>query len=105
MNITPAAEQRIEQTLSDAEYLRVEVNGGGCSGFTVGLAKTGGSERNDIWLNEKVIIDPTSEGYLSLATLDWVDDPFSPTFKFNIPNPKSCGCGNSFTLEETYWKL
>ena len=101
MNITPLATEKINQTLTDSEYLRIEVSGGGCSGFTVGLSKTDGVSESDISLNEKVIIDPTSEGYLSLATLDWVDDPFSPTFKFNIPNTKSCGCGNSFTLEET----
>ena len=101
MNITPSAEERINQTLTDSEYLRVEVSGGGCSGFTVGLSKTDGVSESDISLSERVIIDPTSEGYLSLATLDWIDDPFSPTFKFDIPNTKSCGCGNSFTLEET----
>ena len=100
MNITPSAEQRIGQTLADSEYLRVEVNGGGCSGFTVGLAKTNGVEKGDIWLNRNVVIDTISEEYLSEATLVWVDDPFAPTFKFNIPNTKSCGCGNSFTLEE-----
>jgi iron-sulfur cluster assembly accessory protein len=101
MNITPLAEERIDQTLTDSEYLRIEVNGGGCNGFTVGLSKTDGASENDISLSEKVIIDPTSEVYLSLATLDWVNDPFSPTFKFDIPNTKSCGCGNSFTLEGT----
>ena len=101
MNITPAAEKKIDQTLSEAEYLRVEVNGGGCSGFTVGLAKTSGVEKNDIWLNKNVVIDSISEGYLSKATLDWIDDPFSPSFNFKIPNTKSCGCGNSFQLEET----
>jgi iron-sulfur cluster insertion protein len=101
MNITPSAEERINQTLNDSEYLRIEVSGGGCSGFTVGLSKTDGVSESDISLSERVIIDPTSEGYLSLATLDWIDDPFSPTFKFDIPNTKSCGCGNSFTLEET----
>jgi iron-sulfur cluster assembly accessory protein len=101
MNITPLAEERIAQTLQDSELLRIEVNGGGCNGFTVGLSKTDGASENDISLSEKVIIDPTSEGYLSLATLDWVNDPFSPTFKFDIPNTKSCGCGNSFTLEDT----
>ena len=101
MNITPSAEERINQTLTDSEYLRIEVSGGGCSGFTVGLSKTDGVSESDISLSERVIIDPTSEGYLSLATLDWIDDPFSPTFKFDIPNTKSCGCGNSFTLEET----
>jgi len=100
MDITTGAVERIKQTLSETEYLRVEVNGGGCSGFTVGLSKTGGVSESDLLLNEKVIIDPTSAEYLSLATLDWVDDPFSPAFKFDIPNTKSCGCGNSFTLKE-----
>ena len=100
MNITPSAEQRIDQTLQDSEYLRIEVSGGGCSGFTVGLAKTDGCDENDIWLKSNIVIDPTSEGYLSEATLDWVDDPFAPTFEFKIPNTTSCGCGNSFILEE-----
>ena len=101
MNITTVAVDRIKQTLSETEYLRVEVNGGGCSGFTVGLSKTDGVNENDIFLKSNVVIDPISEEYLSKATLDWNDDPFSPTFKFNIPDTKSCGCGNSFTLEET----
>ena len=101
MNITPSAEKRIEQTLNDSEYLRVEVNGGGCSGFTVGLSKTDGASENDIFLKSNVVIDPISEEYLLKATLDWIDDPFAPTFNFKIPNTKSCGCGNSFTIEET----
>ena len=101
MNITTVAVDRIKQTLSETEYLRVEVNGGGCSGFTVGLSKTDGANENDIFLKSNVVIDPISEEYLSKATLDWIDDPFSPTFKFNIPNTKSCGCGSSFTLEES----
>ena len=101
MDITPAAEKKIDQTLSEAEYLRVEVNGGGYSGFTVGLSKTDGANENDIWLRGNLVIDSTSAAYLSKATLDWIDDPFSPSFNFQIPNTKSCGCGNSFTLEET----
>jgi iron-sulfur cluster assembly accessory protein len=99
MNITPAAEQKINQTLSGTECLRVEVNGGGCSGFTVGLARMSGAEKNDIWLNKNVVIDSTSAGYLSEATLDWIDDPFKSTFHFKIPNTKSCGCGDSFQFE------
>ena len=100
MNITPAAEKKIDQTLSEAEYLRVEVNGGGCSGFTVGLARTNGPEKTDIWLNKNVVIDSTSAGYLSKATLDWIDDPLKSTFKFKIPDTTSCGCGDSFQFEK-----
>ena len=99
MNITPSADQQIGQILTGSEFLRIEVNGGGCSGFTVGLSKTDGVEENDTLLASNVVIDPTSEEYLSGATLDWTNDALSPTFKFDIPNTKSCGCGNSFTLE------
>ncbi len=100
MNITQAAEKKINQTLSEAEYLRVEVNGGGCSGFTVGLTRTGGASESDTWLSENVIIDSISAGYLSEATLDWIDDPFKSTFNFKIPDTKSCGCGDSFQFEK-----
>ena len=100
MEITQSAERKINQTLSDAEYLRVEVNGGGCNGFTVGLSKTNGAEKNDIWLNKNVVIDSISEGYLSKATLEWTNAPFQPAFKFEIPNTYSCGCGESFQFEE-----
>ena len=100
MNITLAAEEKINQTLAETECLRVEVNGGGCSGFTVGLARMSGAEKNDIWLNKNVVIDSTSAGYLSEATLDWKYDPFKSTFHFDIPNTKSCGCGDSFQFED-----
>ena len=101
MNITQTAAKKIEETLIDSEYLRIEVNGGGCSGFMVGLTKTNGREESDILLSENVVMDTTSAEYLTHATLEWIDDPFASTFKFDIPNTKSCGCGNSFQLEET----
>jgi len=101
MNITPSAEQKIAQTLQDSEFLRIEVSGGGCSGFTVGLAKVSGTDDKDIWLRENVVIDTTSEGYLSEATLDWKSDPFKSTFHFDIPNTRSCGCGDSFQFEDS----
>jgi iron-sulfur cluster assembly accessory protein len=101
MNVTQLADKKIEELLGDSGSLRVTVNGGGCNGFTVDLSKTDGIKESDIWLNANLVTDSISEGYLSKATLDWIDDLFSPTFKFKIPNTRSCGCGNSFTLEDT----
>ena len=100
MNITPMAEERIAQTLKDSELLRIEVNGGGCSGFTVGLAKVIDTDDRDIWVRENVVMDTTSEVYLSEAILDWKDDAFNSTFHFKIPKTKSCGCGDSFQFED-----
>jgi len=101
MNITPMAEEKIAQTLQDSELLRIEVSGGGCSGFTVGLAKVIDTDDRDIWVRENVVMDTTSEVYLSEAILDWKDDAFNSTFHFKIPNTKSCGCGESFQFEDT----
>ena len=100
MNITPMAEERIAQTLKDSELLRIEVNGGGCSGFTVGLAKVIDTDDRDIWVRENVVMDTTSEVHLSEAILDWKDDAFNSTFHFKIPKTKSCGCGESFQFED-----
>ena len=102
MNITPSADKKIEEILGESERLRISVNGGGCSGFTIDLSREQEKSQNktDIMLNSNTLIDSISAEYLSKATLDWTDDAFSPTFKFDIPNTKSCGCGNSFTLEE-----
>jgi|TARA_R100000306_G_scaffold855_1_gene2318 iron-sulfur cluster insertion protein len=99
MNITPMAEEKIAQTLQDSELLRIEVSGGGCSGFTVGLAKVIDTDERDIWVRENVVMDTTSEVYLSEAILDWKDDAFNSTFHFKIPKTKSCGCGESFQFE------
>ena len=100
MNITPMAEEKIAQTLQDSELLRIEVSGGGCSGFTVGLAKVIDTDERDIWVRENVVMDTTSEVYLSEAILDWKADAFNSTFHFKIPKTKSCGCGESFQFED-----
>jgi iron-sulfur cluster assembly accessory protein len=101
MNITESAEKKIEEILQDSERLRVSVNGGGCSGFTVDLSKEIAQSGVDTWSNPNVLIDSTSEEYLSEATLDWkTDDPFNPKFHFSIPNTRSCGCGTSFQFEK-----
>ena len=94
------AEEKIAQTLQDSELLRIEVSGGGCSGFTVGLAKVIDTDERDIWVRENVVMDTTSEVYLSEAILDWKDDAFNSTFHFKIPKTKSCGCGDSFQFED-----
>ena len=100
MNVTQKAQERINQTLTDSEALRVSVNGGGCSGFIVSFSKEAESKSSDVWATHNVLTDATSAAYLTTAILDFSDDAFAPTFKMDIPNTKSCGCGSSFTLEE-----
>ena len=100
MIITEKATEKIEGTLSREEYLRVKIVGGGCSGYRIGLEKEMNKEVEDVLMTEKILCDPTSVEFLTEATLDWKDDLFQPTFKVDIPNTYSCGCGSSFQFSE-----
>lgn len=75
---------------------------GGCSGFRFSLDKDEIKQDGDISISHNVITDPISEGFLSTATLTYLDDPFQSTYKFEVPNARSCGCGSSFHLRRTH---
>jgi len=100
MIVTNSAQRQIDQTLQDSEFLRVSVSGGGCSGFRFSLDRDEIKQDGDISISHNVITDPISEGFLSTATLTYLDDPFQSTYKFEVPNARSCGCGSSFQFEE-----
>ena len=101
MIITQKAEEKIKELLNKEEYLRVKIAGGGCSGYRIGLEKETNREVDDVMMMDKILFDPISGELLTKATLDWNNDAFTPTFHWDIPNTRSCGCGISFTLEET----
>lgn len=82
--------------------LRVQVSGGGCSGFQYSFSldevvndddRT--FERNGI----KVVADETSLELLNGGELDFKEDLMGQYFVMNNPNATStCGCGSSFSL-------
>lgn len=102
--ITPNAARRIHQLMDERELqghaLRVFVSGGGCSGFQYGMAFEPDPRENDMRFRQEdveVVIDPVSLGYMTGATIDYVDDLMGGGFSIQNPNAvASCGCGNSF---------
>jgi len=93
-----------ENELGDETLVRVQVNGGGCSGFQYGLNFIQGDEvdeENDSVEDHdgiKLVVDRKSLLYLDGTTIDWVEDLNQRGFAFNNPNAtKSCGCGQSFS--------
>lgn len=108
VTITDIAAIKIKELLveENKKYLRIFVQGGGCSGFQYGMVLANdGSEEHDRKDSEEpieikeisVIIDPISLAYLKGSTVDFVDDLVGGGFKINNPNAKStCGCGQSF---------
>ena len=82
--------------------IRIQVVGGGCSGFQYSINfETQGSNNDEIIdiENFKVYVDPASLMYLENTTLDWLETLNGAGFKFHNPDVKStCGCGESFQV-------
>jgi iron-sulfur cluster assembly protein len=83
-------------------FLRVGVQGGGCSGFSYMLAfetEAGESDREMVFGEVKVVVDPRSGALLEGMTLDWHDGLDGSGWRFVNPNARgTCGCGQSFAV-------
>lgn len=86
-------------TMEDS-FLRVYVAGGGCSGFSYGLALDNKVQDGDKVIHEngvKVVIDDKSAEYLDGSSVDYVESIAGSGFMISNPNNWStCGCGKSF---------
>jgi len=81
--------------------LRLEVRGGGCSGFSYGLTFDNPQENDHIVEDHgvKVMIDPKSAIYLKGTMLHFEGGLEGRGFTIKNPQAKgSCGCGNSFSV-------
>lgn len=87
---------------TDAEFgLRMQVIGGGCSGFQYSLefGESKGTDRVYEFHGLKVFIDQRSSLYLAGSVLDYNDGLMDSGFKITNPNAKNtCGCGESFSV-------
>lgn len=113
ITITEEAANIIKETMLDNDYqngyLEIQVVGGGCSGlkYQMGL-----SEYDEIGLDDvvtedkdlKILTSKNSAKYLNGAIVDYITNGAVIGFKIENPNAsKSCGCGDSFSVEgETY---
>ena len=95
-----AKNQIIKITNSDSnkKYFRIEVKGGGCSGFKYIFSFDNQINDNDI-LFEKTVIDKMSLNIISGSTIDFKKELIGETFVINNPKASaSCGCGLSFSV-------
>ena len=106
IDLTDAAANEIKrlieaQNLKD-HYLRLGVQGGGCSGLEYNLnfvTELGQFDRVFDVKGVKVIVDLKSALYLHGTKLDYVQSLTGGGFKFANPNAtRSCGCGTSFSV-------
>ena len=105
VTITSAAIARVaflkQQEGADAK-LRIEVQGGGCSGFSYGFRFDTQINDDDLVIEHgdvTVLIDETSLQFLGGSKIDYVEDLMAAAFKIENPNASSaCGCGTSFAV-------
>ncbi|MCF7800882.1 MAG: iron-sulfur cluster insertion protein ErpA [Candidatus Marinimicrobia bacterium] len=105
LSLTETAAEKVrgliaEQKLDKNANLRIYVKGGGCSGFSYGMAFENETDEQDKISESngvRVIVDPVSIKYLEGVEIDWVENGMGGGFKFQNPNAaSSCGCGHSF---------
>ena len=99
--ITDKAKKKIENLLKKEninKFFRIEVKGGGCSGYKYHFSTDNKINEDDI-IFENVLIDKSSFVFVEGSILDFSEKLIENTFK--IINPKatsSCGCGSSFSV-------
>jgi iron-sulfur cluster assembly protein len=105
VTVTTKASEKINQFIKDdkdeGHYLRMYVQGGGCSGLSYGMGLAKEPEEDDIVIENngvKLLIDSYSMNHLEGASVDYIESLLGSGFKINNPNvKKSCSCGSSFS--------
>jgi iron-sulfur cluster assembly accessory protein len=105
VELTENAARRIVEIMRRepaGSFLRIGVDGGGCSGFTYTYNISTERAPGDLVVERDgatVAIDPVSLDLLRGSRIDFIDDVMGRMFK--IVNPgvtASCGCGSSFAI-------
>ncbi len=106
VTVTDAAKKQalrlMEDEGKDGYFIRVGVEGGGCSGLMYQLTFDNSELEGDKEFMDngiKVVVDKKSYLYLIGTILDFSGGLNGKGFVFNNPNAgRTCGCGESFSL-------
>jgi|TARA_R110002060_G_scaffold8505_2_gene12722 iron-sulfur cluster assembly protein len=106
ITITDRAKDKISSLLVQRQtpdhYLRIALQGGGCSGFMYKyefIDKPGEKDRVFEFDAVKVCIDIKSYLFLSGMEIDYQEDLLKSGIVFNTPSvSRTCGCGESIAF-------
>ena len=105
VTLSENAARRINAILakqSGKDYLRVSVEGGGCSGFSYKFDLEDTKNDDDTIVERdgaRVLVDEMSMEFMRGSEIDFSNELIGAAFKINNPNATAaCGCGTSFSL-------
>ncbi|WP_298507742.1 iron-sulfur cluster assembly accessory protein [uncultured Kordia sp.] len=108
ITVSDTARKKVVELMTDdgfdavADYVRVGVKSGGCSGLSYDLTFDKSQKEEDKVFEDngvKIIVDKKSFLYLVGTTLEYSGGLNGKGFVFNNPNAqRTCGCGESFSL-------
>lgn len=104
--LTERAAQQVEKIKNEEEldenlYLRVAVDGGGCSGLSYKLGLDHRTDEDKVFESHgvEIIVAPKHLMYLEGMQVDYPDGLDARGFTFDNPNAvENCGCGTSFAI-------
>merc|ERR1712154_651030 len=104
--LSDSAVQRLKTIAGDQGWLRVSVEGGGCSGFQYKFELEDGGQAGaeDVLVERdgaRVMVDQTSLEYLQGSTIDYHVELIRAGFRI-ASNPQAeggCSCGASFNIK------
>ena len=102
--LSEAAAYRVKEMMTHNEeegsFLRVAVNGGGCSGLSYGMGFDKEKKDDDILLQQhglEILVSSEDAPILKGTTIDYKESLMGGGFTIDNPNAiASCGCGSSF---------
>lgn len=106
VTLTQRAARQVEKIKGDEGldenlYLRVAVDGGGCSGLSYKLGLDHRTEEDNIYESHgvEIIVAPKHLMYVEGMQIDYPDGLDARGFTFDNPNAvENCGCGTSFAI-------
>ncbi|XP_056151999.1 iron-sulfur cluster assembly 2 homolog, mitochondrial [Lampris incognitus] len=104
VNLTESCVKRLKEIMGKGEYLRIHVEGGGCSGFQYKFSVDGNRNEDDRVFEQGgvgVIVDQDSLEFVKGATLDFSQELIRSSFLV-LKNPQAdhgCSCGSSFSVK------
>ncbi len=104
VGLTERAAKQVQKIMAEhdskeALFLRVAVEGGGCSGLSYKLGLDHKTEEDSVIESEgiEMLVEEKHMIYLRGITIDYPDGLDARGFTFDNPNAEeTCGCGSSF---------